>query len=201
MMRLLPFLLVLAGCCAPHPLNDATEPKKPVVEVGTTASLPDYDRGDWGRWRDQDHDCQDTRQEVLIAEGTDLSFSDDMCKVISGTWICPLTGEVFHDPSKLDIDHMVPLKAAHDAGGWAWDKDRKSAYFNNLDQPYHLIAVSASANRSKGSRGPLEWMPTNKAFHCEYLRNWMRVKANWKLEVSCDESGAIAAMMAQACSN
>ena len=29
---------------------------------------PDYDRDDWGGWRDEDDDCQDTRQEVLGSE-------------------------------------------------------------------------------------------------------------------------------------
>ena len=50
--------------------------------------------------------------EVLIAESTtQVTFkSARKCRVASGTWDGPFTGRQFSDPSKLDIDHMVPLK-------------------------------------------------------------------------------------------
>ena len=44
---------------------------------------------------------------------------------------------------------MIPLKNAHDSGGWACDKDKKSAFANEMSQEDHLIAVTASANRGK----------------------------------------------------
>jgi hypothetical protein len=31
------------------------------------------------------------------------------------------------------------------------------------------LAVSRSANRSKGAKDPAQWMPQNVAFHCEYI--------------------------------
>ena len=51
------------------------------------------------------------------------------------------------DGTTLDVDHMVPLKNAPDSGGWAWDKDKKAAYANEMGYADHLIAVTASANR------------------------------------------------------
>ena len=194
-------LLLLVGC-GPHWMNAQVQEDPPLPTVTIEADQPAYDRGEWGRWWDADHDCQDTRQEVLITESLEpVEYDERGCKVLSGRWKCPLTGIVYTDPRELDIDHLVPLKAAHDAGGWNWDKETKQAFFNDLEYPGHLMATSASANRSKGSKGPIEWMPPNREFHCEYLSSWMTVKANYKLTVECEEAGAIAMMMAKACAS
>jgi len=197
-MRYLPFLLLTA--CAPHYMSAGVSEDPPVPTVEIEDAEPAYDRDEWGRWWDADHDCQDTRQEVLIAESlVPVEYDERGCKVLSGRWGCPFTGIVYTNPRQLDVDHLVPLKAAHDAGGYAWSKEAKRAYFNDLDNPGHLTAVSLSANRSKGDRGPLEWMPPNRDYHCEYLSNWMTVKANYKLAVTCEEGASIAMMMAKAC--
>jgi hypothetical protein len=185
-------LLIVLALCACTPSGAGTTPDTVTVDVG----VPDYVRSHWGRWNDPDKNCQDTRQEVLVAEGEDLVFSDDGCKVLSGTWNCPYTGEVFTNPRKLDIDHMVPLKAAHTAGGWEWERERKKAYFNDQSYEHHLVAVSLSANRSKGSKTPMEWMPKNKAHHCDYLRAWATVKKNWRLEMECP---FLLSMLVEAC--
>jgi hypothetical protein len=139
--------------------------------------LEGYNRKDWKHWVDEDKDCQDTRQEVLIAESeVPVTFKPrkdkKQCKVLTGKWTCPHTATVFTDPSKLDVDHMVPLAAAHAAGGYAWNAHAKQVFANRLSQAEHLIAVSASANRSKGKKGPDEWLPTNDDYVCQYLTDW-----------------------------
>lgn len=65
--------------------------------------LPEYDRDDWKHWTDADGDCQDTRQEVLIAESSvPATFtSETSCRVATGRWTGPYTGEVVDDPGKL----------------------------------------------------------------------------------------------------
>ena len=110
------------------------------------------------RWNDVDRDCQHTRSEVLLAENLDesaLEYADkDRCVVNSGVWRCPYTGERLTRARELDIDHMVPLKNAWESGGRAWPKEEWTRFANDLSHPQHLIAVLASANRSKGARGP-----------------------------------------------
>jgi hypothetical protein len=161
--------------------------------------IQEYDRGQWKHWIDEDRDGQKTRDEVLIAESEiPVTFvSLDSKKVVAGRWTDPYTGELFTDPKDLDIDHMVPLKNAHQTGGWLWTLVRRKKFANDLNHPEHLIAVKASANRSKGFRGPDKWLPTNEAFHCEYVNYWEAIKNRWNLTITEAEAAAIFAVRAR----
>jgi len=121
----------------------------------------------------------------------------DARRFISGKWHDPYTGRVFTGPGDLDIDHMVPLKEAHRSGAAAWPVTRKRAYANDLKHEDALIAVDLSANRSKGSRDPAEWLPPNRAFHCTYVRLWRRVKTIWGLAMDRDEVAVIARVLSR----
>ena len=164
----------------------------------TPLDLPDYDRGEWRHWIDEDRDCQNARQEVLIAESTAaVTFqSGDQCRVESGRWQGPYTGEMVTDPMALDIDHMVPLENAHRSGGWAWDRERKREFANSLDYDNHLIAAIASANRSKGSKGPEKWRPPLESYWCVYAVDWVTIKRDWGLSVTEAEFAALSEMLA-----
>ena len=91
---------------------------------------------------DADGDCQDARQEVLVEKSVGIIIFTDVgqCRVASGKWLAPFTGTIVTDPSKLDIDHLVPLANAHRSGDHARDSDRKRAYANDLSNPAHLAA-------------------------------------------------------------
>ena len=162
-----------------------------------TTDLPKYDRDDWKHWIDEDKDCQNTRHEVLIEESSKaVTFkSDKQCQVATGEWMDPFTGDTVTDGTKLDVDHMVPLKNAHDSGGWAWDKDRKAAYANAMGYADHLIAVTASANRKKGARGPEEWKPANQDYWCDYAIDWVQIKVYWELSATKVEWAALQEML------
>ena len=163
-------------------------PQEPTATATTTtvlrvtvsavpATLPDYDRQDWKHWTDADRDCQDARNEVLIAESrTAVAYrTNRKCRVTTGEWLAPYSNTVVVDPGRLDVDHMVPLGNAHDSGAWNWSANRREQYANYLDDPQHLIAVTASANRSKGARGPEEWKPDNRTYWCQYAVDWITV--------------------------
>lgn len=152
-------------------------------------SCIEYRRSDYKHWIDADRDCQSTRNEVLIEESiVPVTFkTSSKCKVKSGEWEDPYTGRVFTDPKKMDIDHVIPLKEAHDSGAWAWSSDRKKKFANHLGNKNHLIAVYLSANRRKSAKDPAEWIPKNEEFIKEYARIWIKIKVEWGLTADSRE--------------
>lgn len=162
------------------------------------ADLPAYDRDDWPHWSDEDGDCQDARQETLIAESaTPVRFkTDKRCRVDSGLWKDPYTGLTVDDPGELDVDHVVPLANAHRSGAWNWSRGQKKAYANDLSHPEHLLAVTASANRAKGRKGPEDWRPDNESHWCDYAQDWVGIKIRWSLSATPEELDALREMAA-----
>ena len=204
----------LASTATPRPTATATSTETsrptPTAQPGRTTAqlsiyvasvpegLPAYDRDDWRHWIDVDGDCQNTRHEVLIEESriTVTYKSDRRCQVEAGRWFGAYTSSTVTQASELDVDHMVPLANAHRSGGWAWGAERKRRYANSLDDPDHLIAVTAGANRSKGAKGPGEWKPPNRSYWCEYSVDWIRIKETWELTVTPGEAAALQDMLA-----
>lgn len=194
-----------AATASPTPMATPDSGPSPgataVVLTLSVANIPDdlpkYDRGDWRHWRDADRDCQNARQEVLVAESlVPVTFKTaDECRVESGSWVGPYTGISVNDPSTLDVDHMVPLANAHRSGGWAWDKERKTDYANSLEYADHLIATTRSANRSKGSDGPEDWRPPDEGYWCDYAIDWVAIKSEWELTATARESDALREML------
>ena len=156
-----------------------------------------YVRDDWGPgWIDENYNCINTRHEVLVEESyEDVIFEERGCKVVKGKWYDYFSGEFYDDPTELDIDHMVPLHNAHVSGASHWPTETKISFYNDLNDPQHLIAVSSSANRSKGSRGPEIWRPSNEDHWCQYAYSWIEIKSRWNLSVSDIELTALAEML------
>ena len=117
------------------------------------------------------------------------------CRVASGAWVGPYMGEQFNEPGRLDIDHMVPLGNAHQSGGWAWSATEKRRYANDLSYENHLIAVQASANRSKGSKSPADWRPPDRGYWCQYAVNWIVIKNTWRLTATGPEAETLGEML------
>ncbi len=168
-----------------------------VAIASTPEDIPEYDRGDWRHWTDEDGDCQNARQEVLIAQSiASVSFvTDEQCRVATGSWVGPYTGEAIDDPANLDVDHVVPLANAHRSGAWRWDPDRKRDYANSLAYDNHLLATTSSANRSKGAKGPEEWRPPLEQYWCTYAIDWATIKHQWGLTVTESEYAALSEML------
>ena len=190
------------GTSEPTPATPAHATTLTITVAPIPAGIPEYDRSDWRHWIDEDGDCQDARQEVLVEESlVEVTFETDRkCRVETGQWFGAFTGAYVDDPGDLDIDHMVPLKNAHLSGAWSWNPSMKEEYANYLGEENHLIAVTAGANRSKGARGPEEWMPSNQGYWCEYATDWAEIKAWWELTMTDAEAEAVVEML-QRCEN
>jgi hypothetical protein len=145
-----------------------------------------YDRDRFEHWVDADEDCQDTREEVLVAEA---EVPLDGCTVTTGEWFSPYDHETWTQASDVDIDHMVPLKEAWDSGAREWDDDRRELYANDLGDPRSLVAVTDNVNQSKGERDVGEWLPEFGV--CVYVRQWVVVKLRWRLTVDPAERAAL----------
>ncbi len=140
-----------------------------------------YSRSQWGIWQDADGDCQNTRAEILIQYSlVPVKFaSDRKCRVISGIWICPYTGHIIYNASKIDIDHIVPLSFAYHHGGSRWSREKKRHFAND---PENLLPVEDRINRSKGRKGLKQWLPPYEKFHREYRRRWERIRKKYGLQ-------------------
>ncbi len=153
------------------------------------ASFP-YNRGDWSHWEDFDSDCQNTRHELLIdTSEVAVTFTRaNNCTVSTGQWLDPYTGDSYTLASDLDIDHVIPLKYAHDHGGAVWSAFVKMLFAND---PENLLAVDDVENSSKSARGPSEYMPPDKSFHCEYARKWQFISTKYDLELDLQDREVI----------
>ena len=176
--------------------SSTSYPQLVIREV--SSSIPIYDRDDWSHWSDDDGDCQNIRHEVLQDETFEaVTFTTSSnCYVDTGKWYGVYTATYYYSASELDVDHFVPLKNAHDSGGYEWSLTKKKEYANYLEDSDHLIAVQSGANRSKGARGPEDWKPTNKDYWCEYAYDWIRIKDTWGLTATQTEWDALVSMIA-----
>ena len=108
-----------------------------------------------------------------------------------GEWLAPYGNTVVTKAAKSDIDCMVLLGNAHVSGASSWPAERRERYANYLENPQHLIAVTRSANRSKGAHGPEEWKPEDRSYWCQYTVDWVIIKDTWALTVTQRERDAL----------
>lgn len=156
----------------------------------------DYNRKEWRHWISAGSSCWNTREEVLFRDAQENSLlmldkskketkeKEEACYVIGGEWIDPYSRDVITDPKKIDIDHVIPLGYVAKHGGQDWDFEKKKAYANDYEG---LLAVSATENRSKSDKGPEEYMPPNKEFHCGYAQQFIHMAYKYNISITAGD--------------
>lgn len=147
----------------------------------------EYSREEF-KWRDSDHDCQNTRQEILIERSlkpvTYRTSKRGDCTVMKGEWKDFYYDEVLEKAADIDIDHVVPIKHAWDLGASDWSSEEKSEFGND---PENLVITNLKYNRQKGPLTISEWLPVNRGYACRYVARWFKIKEKYKLPISEEE--------------
>jgi competence ComEA-like helix-hairpin-helix protein len=165
------------------------------LTVAAEGSRAGYDRSLFSHWRDTNGSGCDARQDTLAEQVIGFPQVDlfDSCVIVEGDWYSIFDG-VTHagSPSELDIDHVIALAEAWDSGASTWDSVTRRRFAND---PAHLVAVTASSNRSKSESDLAEWRPIRSAW-CVTARITAEVKAAYGLSVDPAEYDAIAEVLA-----
>jgi Excalibur calcium-binding domain/Protein of unknown function (DUF1524) len=188
---------------AATPAAEAAVVKKPLRQMVTSLKVaPErrrgYDRDKFRHWISKGDGC-DTRDRVLISEARRKPRVGSGCSLRGGRWFSYYDGRRTANPSSFDIDHLVPLAEAWDSGARRWNANTRMRFANDLRDRRTLVAVTASSNRSKSDRDPVDWMP-RKAVTCRYVRDWTAVKTRWRLTVNRAEKRALR-RAARSCKN
>ncbi|MCL1898818.1 MAG: DUF1524 domain-containing protein [Micrococcales bacterium] len=159
-----------------------------------------YNRDAFGGWAKAnqhgwvvDKSCN-TRQATLLRDGQNVTI-EGRCKPVSGTWIDPYAGATITDPSKIDIDHIVPLAEAWRSGAWLWEPTELAGFAND---PLEVVISDASQNRAKGDKGPAEWQPQPEVW-CTYSLRWVAIKEKYALQLTSENERSALTKMLNTC--
>jgi hypothetical protein len=168
------------------------------LEVKGRAPMTGYDRDQFGqRWLDLDRNGCDTRNDTLARDLVEVEKSGP-CRVLRGTLIDPYTGGTIAfirgqgTSERVQIDHVVSLSDAWQKGAQQLTAGQRATFAND---PLNLLAVDGPTNAQKGAGDAATWLPSNKAFRCEYVARQVSVKAAYRLWVTAAERDAIARVL------
>jgi hypothetical protein len=178
---------------------------RPGSALAALASLPvkgrapktGYSRDQFGEGWLTINGC-DTRDRMLDRDLTRKSYvAGSACEVAEGQLDDPYTAAaitfVRGGESEVDIDHVVALGDAWQKGAQQWSQARRVALAND---PLELLSVAAGANRQKGDGDAATWLPSNKAFRCDYVARQIAVKTKYGAWVTQAERDAMARVLA-----
>jgi len=84
----------------------------------------------------------------------------------------------------------TPVGLAWCRGAGQWSRDKRETFAND---PVNLWLVEARLNRSKGAKGPDEWLPP--AGQCGYVARFFRIVKMYQLTPTAEEARWIRAFL------
>lgn len=152
-----------------------------------------FNLADWPYDEDFDGDCQNTRNEILVATSTATTrFTNPRnCEVRTGEWLDEYTGKTFTVAAQIDVDHIIPLRYAHRQGGDQWPAQKKLAFAND---PMNLLLVERREIQRKNARGPSRYLPREE-YRCDYVRQWLALAEKYDLSLANADKNRITAML------
>lgn len=88
----------------------------------------------------------------------------------------PYTDKEITDIKSLDFDHICTLLYIHKYSDINWSKEQKNKFAQDENVG---VSVLNKENRSKGSKGPSEWLP--KANQGDYCYSWLLIAHEYGL--------------------
>jgi len=163
------------------------------LAVKGRAPKTDYARSQFGSGWATVNGC-DTRNIILHRDLVDPVL-DETCSVLSGTLNDSYTGTVIpftKGSSDIQIDHVIALSNAWQTGAQQLTRELRVQMAND---PLELIAVQGDANQQKSDGDAATWLPSNKAFRCEYVARQIAVKQKYTLWVTPPEKDAMLSVL------
>lgn len=137
------------------------------------------------------------RQRIIKREFGESAVLDG-CYVVAGEFVEPYTGKLLKFVEKaeiskgIQIDHVVALSDAWQKGAQYMSAESRYAIATD---PLNLLAVDAAANSQKSDGDAATWLPSNKAFRCQYVARQVSVKYKYGLWVTGAEKEAISKVL------
>jgi len=176
------------------PVHSTSEATAALNELKVKGRAPKtgYTRSQFGDGWESILGC-DTRNEILRRDLVNVIVNMD-CQVVSGMLHDPYTGSTIefqrgpNSSQAVQIDHVVALSDAWQKGAQELTPAERIQLAND---PLELLAVDGAANQQKSDGDAATWLPSNRAFRCQYVARQIAVKKKYRLWVTQAEKDAI----------
>ncbi len=172
--------------------RDLAQAALDTLQVKGKAPKTGYARAQFGNGWEDYGDCD--MRNIILRRDLDQPRVNDVCQVLAGVLHDPYTGETIHfvrgvsTSAAVQIDHVVALSNAWQTGAQQLSKEARQALAND---PLNLLAVDGAANQQKSDGDAATWLPSHKAFRCQYIARQIAVKQAYSLWVTSAEKNAI----------
>ena len=131
-------------------------------------------------WLDETKNGLNSRQEILFRDSVSCELvKDDTGKItIKGVWKCKYTNEVFTDPTRIEIDHIVPVAYARANKLGVWTPRKWAAFYNDFE---NLKAIEGKTNSSKRDKPLNKWLPPHNQKW--YKSQFKKVCRKWWIRI------------------